>query len=76
MVQFGIMNGLEYGHPGTMDNPVRHDNYLETQLAENGCRCSDALALGRYSAHAIYSITLNETHEQNVVSLKFFLKKN
>ena len=68
--QPGIINGPEYGQPRIMDNHVGHDNHLYTKFAEIDCRCLDTVILGRHSARGIHSITLNETHDENMVSFE------
>ena len=47
---------------------VGHGSYLCTLFTEIACRSPYAVFLGRLSAREIHSITLDETHDENVAS--------
>ena len=45
---------------------VGHGSYLCTSFTEIACRSPYAVFLGRHSAREIHSITIEETHDENL----------
>ena len=64
MVQSGIINSPEYGQLGLMDKMA--DMTITCKESLQKCRCPDTVGLGKHSARGMNSITLIETHDENM----------
>ena len=55
---------------------VGNGSYLSTEFSVIACRSPYAVFLGRHSAREIHSITLDETHDENVASFGSQKRRN